>query len=291
MDALSDDGRYGLTIIAFIGSVFSPYYKRQGREDPLDHCSINVAVYNPNRHLWAMTERGRKAVSRSCEHFRVGKSQLSWDGTALNIDIDERTALIPTAVRGRIRVEPYYLNDRDFSIDREGRHRWRPIAPRCHVEAHFDKPSVSWTGHGYLDTNTGTEGLEDGFAFWDWTRLDCPNGDRRVFYNTIDPAGAEKTLALQFKPDGRVLETSLPPISPIPRTLIWRMKRQSHADQGYSACVVKTLEDTPFYSRSVVETVIGGQYCRGVNESLSGPRFGSAIVQRMLPYRMPRKTR
>ena len=26
VDALSDDGRHGLTIIAFIGSVFSPYY-------------------------------------------------------------------------------------------------------------------------------------------------------------------------------------------------------------------------------------------------------------------------
>ena len=26
VDALSDDGRHGITIIAFIGSVFSPYY-------------------------------------------------------------------------------------------------------------------------------------------------------------------------------------------------------------------------------------------------------------------------
>ncbi len=26
VDALSDDGRHGLTLIAFIGSVFSPYY-------------------------------------------------------------------------------------------------------------------------------------------------------------------------------------------------------------------------------------------------------------------------
>ena len=28
VDALSDDGRHGLTIIAFLGSVFSPYYKK-----------------------------------------------------------------------------------------------------------------------------------------------------------------------------------------------------------------------------------------------------------------------
>ena len=37
VDALSDDGRHGLTVIAFIGSVFSPYYawaRRRGRADP-----------------------------------------------------------------------------------------------------------------------------------------------------------------------------------------------------------------------------------------------------------------
>jgi carotenoid 1,2-hydratase len=37
VDALSDDGRHGLTIIALIGSVFSPYYawaRRRGPTDP-----------------------------------------------------------------------------------------------------------------------------------------------------------------------------------------------------------------------------------------------------------------
>ena len=38
VDALSDDGRHGLTIIAFIGSVFSPYYAWAAARhaDPLD---------------------------------------------------------------------------------------------------------------------------------------------------------------------------------------------------------------------------------------------------------------
>ena len=34
IDALSDDGRCGLTIIAFIGSVFSPYYALARRRAP-----------------------------------------------------------------------------------------------------------------------------------------------------------------------------------------------------------------------------------------------------------------
>ncbi|MEP6836808.1 MAG: carotenoid 1,2-hydratase, partial [Bradyrhizobium sp.] len=48
VDALSDDGQYGITVIAFIGSVFSPYYafaRRKGPADPLNHCAINVAIY------------------------------------------------------------------------------------------------------------------------------------------------------------------------------------------------------------------------------------------------------
>jgi hypothetical protein len=50
LDALSDDGQYGLTVIAFIGSVFSPYYawarrRGHGLADPLNHCALNVALY------------------------------------------------------------------------------------------------------------------------------------------------------------------------------------------------------------------------------------------------------
>ena len=47
VDALSDDRQFGLTIIVFVGSVFSPYYawaRRGGRRaDPQDHCAFNIA--------------------------------------------------------------------------------------------------------------------------------------------------------------------------------------------------------------------------------------------------------
>ena len=48
VDALSDDGAHALTIIAFIGSVFSPYYawaRQRGRGDPENHVAVNVALY------------------------------------------------------------------------------------------------------------------------------------------------------------------------------------------------------------------------------------------------------
>ncbi len=64
LDAASDDGRFGLTLIAFVGSVFSPFYadaRRRGRAEAIDHCAINVALYGDVRR-WAMTERDRGAV-------------------------------------------------------------------------------------------------------------------------------------------------------------------------------------------------------------------------------------
>ena len=36
VDALSADGRHGITIIAFIGSVFSPFYAWSRRKRPAD---------------------------------------------------------------------------------------------------------------------------------------------------------------------------------------------------------------------------------------------------------------
>src|ERR1700761_5872689 len=106
VDALSDDGENGITIIAFIGSVFSPYYafaRRKGPADPLNHCAINVAVYTNGNHRWAMTERPHGAVGRTANQFTVGPSNLAWDGRSLTIHIDETAVPIPRRVRGTVR--------------------------------------------------------------------------------------------------------------------------------------------------------------------------------------------
>ena len=95
IDATSADGAYGLTIIAFIGSVFSPYYKLSGRAKPDNHCAINVSLTGPRGSAWAMTERPRHRVHRDADHFAVGPSALRWDGDSLVIDIAEISAPLP----------------------------------------------------------------------------------------------------------------------------------------------------------------------------------------------------
>ncbi|MEO1137101.1 MAG: hypothetical protein AAFW68_10935, partial [Pseudomonadota bacterium] len=55
--------------------------------------------------------------------------------------------------------------------------------------------------------------------------------------------------------------------------------------------IIKTLEDTPFYSRSIIESSVFGESCRAMHESVDGGRFRSPIVKAMLACRMPRLTR
>ena len=98
LDAGSDDGRFGLTLIAFVGSVFSPFYasaRRRGHVEAIDHCAINVALYG-DASRWAMTERDRGAVSRTADAFAMGPSRLRWQDGALLIEVNEVTAPWPT---------------------------------------------------------------------------------------------------------------------------------------------------------------------------------------------------
>jgi carotenoid 1,2-hydratase len=56
-----------------------------------------------------------------------------------------------------------------------------------------------------------------------------------------------------------------------------------------AAGLAQTLEDTPFYARSLVRAKLAGQPAFGVHETLSAERFATPWVQAMLPFRMPRR--
>ncbi|MEL7486000.1 MAG: hypothetical protein AAGJ87_02165 [Pseudomonadota bacterium] len=288
MDALSDDGAYGLTMIAFIGSVFSPYYAWSGRGRPENHCSLNVALYGPTKARWAMTERAEKSVSRNAEYFQIGPSALSWEKDQLVIRVDEITAPFPRPLRGTIRVRTEGLGDGVFFLDDKARHRWRPLSPFSRVEADFQNPDLNWSGHGYFDANDGDEPLEDAFAFWDWSRTILGEKRTAILYNTDLRDGGSRSAALLVNRNGDIRDIDLPPEQALPSTPIWRIPRRTRSEAGDPARIVRTLEDTPFYSRSVMESRLFGANRCAVHESLSGPRLRQPIVKALLPFRMPR---
>ena len=69
----------------------------------------------------------------------------------------------------------------------------------------------------------------------------------------------------------------------------WRVRRQTRAE-GMMA-VRATLEDTPFYARSLVATRLLGESVVLMHESLDLDRFRAPWVQAMLPFRVPRAWR
>jgi carotenoid 1,2-hydratase len=306
IDALSDDGTCGLTIIAFVGSVFSPYYawarKKNARTatglaDPCEHCAINVALYGGTHgrqggiNRWAMTERAARHVDATRERFQVGPSALDWDGETLTVEIDEITVPWPRRLRGSVRVRPRALFTESHALDQHSRHFWRPIAPLADVEVDFASPGLRWRGHAYVDSNIGAEPMEAAFTGWHWLRAATPDGAAVVVYDIAERSqavGATHQIARRFTTHGAVDLPNIPS-QRVPATG-WRVARQvaSDTDADSPAHVVKTLEDAPFYARSVVATTVEQQPIIAMHESLNLDRFSAAWVQHLLPFRMPR---
>lgn len=293
VDAFSNDHQYGLTIIAFIGSVFSPYYawsRDLGRGDPYQHCAINVSLYGKGGKRWSMTERTREGLVQSTSQFQVGPSSLTWKDEQLLIDIDEITVPFPSSLRGRITLSPRAVTDAKVRLDDHGHHHWWPIAPLCDVEVSFSNPTRSWTGTGYFDSNWGTEPLEAGFQRWDWSRANLSNDRSVVLYDVTRRDGTPFSLARLFQADGTVEDIDAPTSRPISKTL-WRVDRATQSDEGTSPKVLSTLEDAPFYARSMVESSLLGERVTAMHESLDLDRFASKWVQVLLPFKMPRRRR
>jgi carotenoid 1,2-hydratase len=279
---------HGITLIAFIGSVFSPWYRfarRGGRAaDPQNHVCMNVALYGGSGKRWAMTERGAGALRRDADTLQIGPSSLHWDGTVLTADILETTVPMPGRIRGRIKVHPQALATHEVFLDGAGLHRWSPIAPGARVEVDMVQPALRWQGTAYLDTNSGDTPLEEAFVGWDWSRAKA-GGGTAVLYHGLRRNTERFSVALRYDASGDVQDFDAPPEVALPRTF-WRMPRVTRSERGAEA--LQVLEDAPFYSRSVLRSHLFGESVIAVHESLLLDRFVSPLVQFMLPFKAPR---
>lgn len=294
VDALSDDGRHGVTVIAFIGSVFSPYYAWRRRRqhpnaDPYDHVAINVALYGADGYRWAMTERGRRSLHRSATELSIGSSRLAWsrDG-GLMVDLDEIAIPLPRRIRGQLRVRPGTKAASSFALDGAARHLWRPIAPCSRIEVEWAGGERSWSGSAYVDHNRGSEPLEAAFESWSWSRS-IESGETRIFYDVTPKSGGRTAIAIRYDA-GFSIPTSIdaPPVVDY-ATSLWRIPLSARADDSSEPRLIESWEDGPFYSRALIDHTIDGTRLRSVHETLSLQRFRQPIVQAMLPFRMPRR--
>ena len=268
--------------------MFSPYYRRawrRGAAQAGEHCALNLCLYGPEPR-WTMTERGGRHVEREARRMRIGPSELHWSDGGLEVEFDERAAPLPRAMRGHLRLTPGVLSRYQASIDGEGRHRWGPIAPCARIELQLSHPRLHWKGDAYFDSNEGDEPIDRGFHTWDWMRAPLADGGTAVVYDVRPRAGGERVLARRFFPDGHVEPFATPERQPLAGTG-WRIARQVRSEAVPR--VLRTLEDTPFYARSLVQTQLAGETVTGMHETLSATRFAAPWVQALLPFRMPRR--
>jgi carotenoid 1,2-hydratase len=291
VDALSEDGRTGIVVIAFIGSVFSPYYawsRARGQARAADHCAINVALYRPGGGRWCMTERGSNALERNVQSLRIGPSHLNWDGEALRIEIDEWCVPWPRRMQGTLILRPHAVLNTRHDLEERDHHIWHPIAPRAQVEVNLRHPAWRWSGHGYWDSNAGNAPMETAFKRWNWSRARLADGRLAVLYDIARRDGSLHRLALDFDHAGEVHHFEPPATAALPGGL-WGVQRSTRCEPGTNARLIRSLEDGPFYTRSSIATQLMNQPVVAMHESLDLDRIRKQWVRMLLPFRMPRR--
>ena len=231
VDALSDDGQHGMTMIAFIGSVFSPYYAFARR-------SGAGRSARPLRHQ-------RRAL-------RPGRQPLGDDRAAAR----RRPAARPDAFADRAeptcvgRRRARHARRRDHGADalarsaapsasfptgrsRSRSSRWTKAAiiaggrwrPARGSRSTLERPRLRWRATGYFDMNRGDEPLEGGFADWQWcARRNCSDG-AAILYEAQRRDGSRVDLAMSLRSERAACRGSSRRPSALKRTGLARAAR------------------------------------------------------------------
>ncbi|MEL7230455.1 MAG: carotenoid 1,2-hydratase, partial [Pseudomonadota bacterium] len=119
------------------------------------------------------------------------------------------------------------------------------------------------------------------------SRADLPDG-AGLLYDAHLRDGTRRELTLHYQTDGSHQRLPVPPQRTLKTCPIWRMARTTRT-KAANPRAMATLEDTPFYSRSHVQTAFNGHACMAVHESLNLRKFSNPAVRFLLPFRMPRR--
>ena len=290
IDGIEPNSGQAVSIIAFIGSVFSPWYKWSGRKQPQNNVCLNVATYG-KKSRFTMTDSRRSALIQAAHKLTIGPSSLTWDSSnrELIVQINEVSSLpLISRLKGTIKLKPSGVTNVELPLTKEGTHIWRPFAPTAEIEVNLNKPEWQWKGHGYFDANFGTRALEQDFDYWTWGRFPLKKGTS-CFYD-LELRNKEKyQFEYHFDSDGTAKNMTSAPKNLKFSSSLWGIKRQTRCDSQSEPKQEKSLLDAPFYNRAAVSTTIKGKKTIGVFEALDLRRFRNPLLMFMLAVRVPRR--
>lgn len=304
-DALSDDGRFAVVVIFFVGGVFSPLYADRLAAgiaaSPMDHAMVNLAVYERGKkRAWVFSEYPREylTVHQADLDIALGRSRITRrpDGSyQLVVDDDDLPAR--RAIRFTMTLTPQEpgLAPPGFALSGDGRHFWASPAPRGRVEARCDSLGLSFAGTGYHDVNLGHEPLHAGFREWSWGRAHLA-GETRIYYDAMTASGRRNQMILSGR-RGELRRLAPTFDQPAPGWTPWLLRppaAPTAVESPESALSVRRetrLESSPFYERSVSVFSSGRDETRGICEYVNLTRFARPAIRFMLRYRIYRRPR
>jgi carotenoid 1,2-hydratase len=285
-DALSDDGRWALTCIWFLGNPFSPYYRLTslGRTaDPFAHNALFFALYRDGQlYAYHFTRFDASMVCADETRpatLRFGPNDLS--------SVPGRYHLRLADVNGngrRLDAElifnaPPLVAESIVGQSEGDGHCWLPAAPACRVRGEIALSEVQntvgerirFTGQGYHDHNWGALPFSAQIRDWYWARVALGEQDALIVYHVEYHHGPPVSHLLCFEEGRLVLHDASANVT------LGRRRRnafgtgyatQINVRSGDLSATVRLgarLDSAPFYIRTLCDADVtqGGRTRRG----------------------------
>lgn len=312
-------GRFGLTLIVFAGSVFSAEYAARLRSGEavtgLDVPAVNLAIYErtsptdrPRQKLWVMNEYPKSSLHTSDHSIQIEHTRIVTepDGS-LRIDLSEPSTRFfgkpGPRLSGQLRFGPPPRVQLPVLLGESPSHDahfWQPLSlfSSATVELRLENEPISFSGTAYCDHNFGAGRLEDCFLRWGWAHGFSDDGSvGAVVYDTTLLDGSRHRIGLLLHKDSaepEIVRSRKPPSSEPPldgEDFLWlKVPRAMSAGTLLARRIRRSaLLDAPFYARFGMELSdeerLPSIQLRGVGEYLDLTRFRRPSLQFLLRYK------
>ena len=317
-DAISDDERYVLVVIFFLGTPMSPYYKAvvDGKKPlPKDWCGVFVSLHEK-------TNRGYKERAYAYNLYRDEPGDQNWFRDAsLRIQLEKSSLHGSYSHNGRrfthswtIKLEERGLwfgttkAELSFNTDtllkapslgEDDGHTWVCAAPQCRVEGTItlpDNKTVAFRGKGYHDHNFGQLPWAN-VKKWYWSRTHFPDNKTAVQYVTeYEGASEGEAYALLFE-KGLLSDPQVNAVYSIETdnrqsTVITHHGPEKEQSIQTMFLPAQHLMHSPFYLRACIPSQLSPLISEGngIGEVFEPARLCGPILSRALWTRIRRRS-